>query len=78
MGCYDVYMKFRVTYHARIRLEERGVSLDSVKSIIRKPRTTEIQDGSTIVTGLAHGHTLCVVYVYEKGEYLIITAYYED
>ena len=71
-------MKYRVAYHAHIHIEERGVSLDSVKSTTRKPQTTALQDGSVTVTGLAHGRNLCVVYAYEKGEHIIITAYFED
>ena len=61
-----------------MRLEERSISLEVVKSVIKNPITNVSQNNQVVVTGLANGRSLRVIYRYEKRTYIIITAYYED
>lgn len=75
---YTYLMNFKVTYHAEIRLRERNITLDSVKSIISNPKTKKEQFDQVVVSGIAKGHSLHVVYKYEKRTYVITIAYYED
>lgn len=71
-------MKFSFTNHAKERMLMRNISAELVKSVIKNPKAKEYQNGQIVVKGVALHHTLRVVYRYEKGLYIIITAYYED
>ena len=71
-------MKFNFTNHAQERMLLRLISVESVKLVINNPISKEYQDGQTVVKGIALERTLRVVYRYEKGTYIIITAYYEN
>lgn len=69
-------MKFNFTSHAKMRLEERGIWPDDIKTVIRNSLSKTREADLIVAVGLVKGRALCVIYRYEKSNYKIITAYY--
>lgn len=74
-------MKIDVPDHAKFRIMERGIDVDSAKSVVRKPDSKKfVNDAKIKVTGtLKDGKVLTIVYVEKtKNNIVIITGYYES
>jgi len=71
-------MKFQVTYHARDRLEMRGISLEDIKYVLRNSKSRDQHGDACRVEGTTHSGLLRVVYTKRGNRYTIITAYYVD
>lgn len=72
-------MKFRFTHHAQYRLfMERNISADEIKAVIREPDESRfLPNGAVKCSKQLEKNTLVVVYAKERGEYVIITAYFK-
>lgn len=71
-------MKLKVTHHAQDRLDMRGIGLEAVKQILRKPSKCKMQSGQCVAEGIVEGKLLRVVYVKQNAIFTIITSYYVD
>ena len=64
----------RVSYHARQRLAERGLTIDDVKLALTNPLYNDSADmGKVAVVGIANGKTIKVVL--SEDHETLITAY---
>lgn len=73
-------MKIHVPVHAEIRLVERGIDIDNVKKVIQSPSSVVPQDLGRVraTKDLQDGRILSVIYRQERGQFVIIAAYYES
>ena len=72
-------MKLRFTYHARYRLDERGLALiaEKIKQTINTPDSRELLPKGKVKCKKVFGNkTLVVVYIKPRKEFLILSAYY--
>jgi hypothetical protein len=69
-------MKLRFTHHAQYRMDERGISVSSIKSVLKNPDHTEDVFGNkSLSRKQIDGGTIEVIYVKDKNEFVIITIY---
>ncbi len=69
-------MKLRFTHHAQYRMDERGISVSSIKSVLKNPDHTEDVFGSkSLARKHVDGGILEVIYIKDKNEFVIITIY---
>jgi len=71
-------MKIILTDHARARIKERNITIQTIKLVLTNPDVLRQSfDDRHTATKVVAGETIEVVYTKEKGEkYIIITAYY--
>jgi len=68
-------MKVRLSTHAIIRLEQRGIDIDKIKKVIREPDFEDIQDSGKIkAQKIIEARLIRVVYSKNKNVFVIITA----
>lgn len=69
-------MKLRFTHHAQYRMDERGISVSSIKSVLKNPDRTEPVFGAKMLARKnIDGKVLEVIYVKDKNDFVIITIY---
>ncbi len=70
-------MKFKFTNHAQYRIDERGISIEDIKSVINAPDyARNTFDGRTEAGKKFFKKTLEVVYKKDGSATIIITVYY--
>ncbi len=74
-------MKFILTDHAKYRLMERGIDFSQIKKIIKNDsRTNQVLGAKLVARGSSNdGRPLEVVFKqWPKGQFVIMTAYYDN
>ena len=70
-------MHINFTNHAKLRIDERSVSLLHIEQTLKKPDTNQIGfDGTILARKAFAGKILEVVYTESKKKVVVITAYY--
>lgn len=68
-------MKIKMSTHAQIRSEQRGLDIDKIKKVIRTPDSIEDQfEGRVKVNKVIDDRNITVIYTKAKNVFVIITA----
>jgi hypothetical protein len=68
-------MKLKFTNHSQYRIEERGISVEDIKMVLRKPDSAKETFGKTVANKKIERKTLEVVFQKGHDGFVIITAY---
>lgn len=70
-------MKLRFTHHSQFRINERGISIEEIKLVIKHPDFSDTAFGDkTKVNKEIEGKILEIVYKKDGNDIVIITAYH--
>ena len=69
-------MEIRLTYHAQLRMEQRGVSRPQIERVIEDPERVALHPRSVLYDGIIDSRTLRVVTTRESGVELVITVWW--
>ncbi len=72
---YDI-MHLKFTYHANYRREERSITVEEIKQVIRSPDIIERkEDGKLLYIKRLRGKPISVVFSISRNIYIIITIF---
>lgn len=69
-------MEIRLTYHAQLRMEQRGVSRPQIERVIEDPERVALHPRRVLYDGIIDSRTLRVVTTRESGVALVITVWW--
>lgn len=71
-------MEIRLTYHAQLRMEQRGVSRPQIERVIEDPERVALHSRRVLYDGIIDSRTLRVVTTRERGVALVITVWWVE